>query len=125
MTFPARQHVSQAGFALDALEQAVDDQRPTKAMGLVHHSDRGSQYLSIHYTERPGEAGIEPSVAAMVDRWRSSAGVCDSYDNALAETIDGLFKSRGHSRTRPMPKLQGRRIRNPRMGRLVQQPPPA
>jgi len=47
-------------------------------MGLVHHSDRGSQYLSIKYTERLGEAGIE---------------LGDSYDNALAETINGLFKA--------------------------------
>jgi len=52
-------------------------------MGLVHHSDRGSQYLSIKYTERLAEAGIEPSVGS----------VGDSYDNALAETINGLFKA--------------------------------
>jgi transposase InsO family protein len=50
---------------------------------LVHHSDRGSQYVSIRYTERLGEAGIEPSVG--------SRG--DSYDNALAETINGLYKA--------------------------------
>ena len=74
---------AQTGFVLDALEQAVHDQRPTKAMGLVHHSDRGSQYLSIRYTERLGEAGIEPSVGS----------VGDSYDNALAETINGLYKA--------------------------------
>lgn len=72
-----------AGFVLDALEQAVHERRPTKAMGLVHHSDRGSQYLSIKYTERLGEAGIEPSVGS----------VGDSYDNALAETINDLFKA--------------------------------
>ena len=52
-------------------------------MGLVHHSDCGSQYLSIRYRERQAEAGIEPSVGS----------VCDSYDNALAETINGLFKA--------------------------------
>jgi transposase InsO family protein len=69
-----------AGFVLDALEQAVHQRRP--GAGLVHHSDRGSQYLSIKYTERPVEAGIEPSVGS----------VGDSYDNALAETINGLFK---------------------------------
>jgi putative transposase len=74
---------AQTGFVLDALEQAVHDRRPTKAMGLVHHSDRGSQYLSIRYTERLAEAGIEPSVGS----------VGDSYDNALAETINGLFKA--------------------------------
>ena len=63
-----------AGFVLDALEQAVHDRRPGKGMGLVHHSDRGSQYLSIRYTERLAEAGIEPSVGS----------VGDSYDNALS-----------------------------------------
>lgn len=57
--------------------------RPGKGMGLVHHSDRGSQYLSIRYTERLAEAGIEPSVGS----------VGDSCDNALAETINGLFKA--------------------------------
>jgi transposase InsO family protein len=70
-----------AGFVLDALEQAVHQRRP--GTGLVHHSDRGSQYLSIKYTERLAEAGIEPSVGS----------VGDSYDNALAETINGLFKA--------------------------------
>lgn len=70
-----------AGFVLDALEQAVHDRRP--GVGLVHHSDRGSQYLSIRYTERLAEAGIEPSVGS----------VGDSYDNALAESINGLFKT--------------------------------
>ena len=68
---------------LYALEQAVHDRRPVKGAGLVHHSDRGSQYLSIRYTERLGEAGIEPSVGS----------VGDSYDNAWAETINGLFKA--------------------------------
>ena len=72
-----------AGFVLDALEQAVHERRPVKGVGLVHHSDRGSQYLSIKYTERLAEAGIEPSVGS----------VGDSYDNALAETINGLFKA--------------------------------
>ncbi len=67
--------------ALDALEQALYD-RETDA-GLVHHSDRGSQYLAIRYTDRLVEAGIEPSVG--------SRG--DAYDNALAETINGLYKA--------------------------------
>ncbi len=70
-----------AGFVLDALEQAVHQRQP--GSGLIHHSDRGSQYLSIRYTERLAEAGIEPSVGS----------VGDSYDNALAETINGLFKA--------------------------------
>ena len=72
-----------AGFVLDALEQALHARRPTRSGGLVHHSDRGSQYLSIRYTERLAEAGIEPSVGS----------VGDSYDNALAETINGLYKA--------------------------------
>ena len=71
----------QTQFVLDALEQALCERRPGK--GLTHHSDRGGQYLSIRYTERLGEAGLEPSVGS----------VGDSYDNALAETIIGLFKT--------------------------------
>jgi putative transposase len=72
----------QTDFVLDALEQALYARRPS-AMALVHHSDRGSQYVSIRYSERLAEAGIEPSVG--------STG--DSYDNALAETINGLYKA--------------------------------
>jgi putative transposase len=72
-----------ASFVLDALEQALHDRRPLHRGGLVHHSDRGSQYVSIKYTERLAEAGIEPSVGS----------VGDSYDNALAETINGLYKA--------------------------------
>ena len=72
-----------AGFVLDALEQALHDRRPVHRGGLIHHSDRGSQYVSIKYTERLAEAGIEPSVGS----------VGDSYDNALAETINGLYKA--------------------------------
>jgi transposase InsO family protein len=70
-------------FVLDALEQALFDRQPERNESLVHHSDRGSQYVSIRYTERLAEAGIEPSVG--------SRG--DSYDNALAETINGLYKA--------------------------------
>ncbi|TAT99712.1 IS3 family transposase [Rhizobium ruizarguesonis] len=67
-----------AGFVLDALEQALHDRRPVHGGGLVHHSDRGVQYVSIRYSER-----LEPSVGS----------VGDSYDNALAETINGLYKA--------------------------------
>ena len=70
-------------FVLDALEQALYSRRPAHKSGLIHHSDRGSQYVSIRYTERPGKAGIEPSVGS----------VGDVYDNALAETINGLYKT--------------------------------
>ena len=56
-----------AGFVLDALEQAVHERRPDKGTGLVHHSDRGSPYLSIRYTERLAEAGIEPPVGSVGD----------------------------------------------------------
>jgi putative transposase len=66
---------------LDALEQALYSRTGTE--GLVHHSDRGSQYLSIRYTERLAEAGIDASVGS----------VGDSYDNALAESIIGLYKT--------------------------------
>ncbi len=69
--------------ALDALEQALYDRAVGDENTLVHHSDRGVQYVSIRYTERLAEAGIEPSVGS----------VGDSYDNALAETIIGLYKT--------------------------------
>lgn len=70
-------------FVLDALEQALWARQPERDSRLIHHSDRGSQYVSIRYSERLAEAGIEPSVG--------SKG--DSYDNALAETINGLYKA--------------------------------
>ena len=72
-----------ASIALDALEQALHERRLDPEDPLVHHSDRGVQYVSIRYTERLAEAGIEPSVG--------SRG--DSYDNALAESIIGLYKT--------------------------------
>src|SRR5512144_1447923 len=70
-------------FVLDALEQALYERPPVGPARLIHHSDRGVQYVSIRYTERLAEAGIEPSVGS----------VGDSYDNALAETVIGLFKA--------------------------------
>ena len=70
-------------FVLDALEQALYARQPERNSSLVHRSDRGSQYVGIRYSERLAEAGIEPSVG--------SKG--DSYDNALAETINGLYKA--------------------------------
>lgn len=83
-----------AGFALDALKQAVRQRQP--GAGLVHHSGRGSQYLSIRYTECLAEAGIEPSVGS----------VGDSYDNALAETINGLFTAELIHRRGPWRSLE-------------------
>jgi transposase InsO family protein len=82
--------------ALDALEQALYERSVNANASLVHHSDRGSQYLSIRYTERLAEAGIEPSVG--------SAG--DSYDNALAESIIGLYKTEVIRRRGPWRHLE-------------------
>lgn len=70
-------------FVLDALEQALYARQPERNDALIHHPDRGSQYVSIRYSERLAEAGINASVG--------SKG--DSYDNALAETINGLYKA--------------------------------
>jgi transposase InsO family protein len=83
-------------FVLEALDQAIYD-RCTAATGdLVHHSDRGTQYLSMRYTERLADAGIEPSVG--------SRG--DSYDNALAESVIGLFKTEVIRRLGPWRQLE-------------------
>jgi putative transposase len=84
-----------AGFVLDALEQALHDRRPARG-GLIHRSDRGGQYVAIRCTERLLEAGIEPSVG--------SAG--GSYDNALAETVIGLFKTEVTRRRGPWRSLE-------------------
>jgi transposase InsO family protein len=82
--------------ALDALEQALYDRSTDATDGLIHHSDRGGQYLSITYTERLAEAGIAPSVG--------STG--DSYDNALAESVIGLFKTEVIRRRGPWRSLE-------------------
>jgi putative transposase len=73
----------QADIALDALQQALYDRAVNKGTDLIHHSDHGVQYVSIRYAERLSDVGIEPSVGS----------VGDSYDNALAETINGLYKT--------------------------------
>ena len=85
-----------ASFVLDALEQALHDRKPVHGGGLVHHSDRGVQYVSIKYTERLVEAGLVPSVGS----------VGDSYDNALAETINGLYKAEVIHRRGPWRSLE-------------------
>ena len=82
-----------AGFVLDALEQAIHARRPGPEDGLIHHSDRGVQYLAMNYTQRLAEANLVPSVGS----------VGDSYDNALAETINGLYKAEVIWRQRSWP----------------------
>ena len=82
-----------AGFVLDALEQAIHARRPGPHDGLIHHSDRGVQYLAMNYTQRLAEANLVPSVGS----------VGDSYDNALAETINGLYKAEVIWRQRSWP----------------------
>ncbi len=83
-------------FVLDALEQALYARQPKRDDALTHHSDRGSQYVSIRYTERLAEAGIEPSVGTKGD----------SYDNALAETINGLYKAELIHRSAPWKTIE-------------------
>lgn len=82
-----------AGFVLDALEQAIHARRPSAEDGLIHHSDRGVQYFAMNYTQRLAEADLVPSVGS----------VGDSYDNALAETINGLYKAEVIWRRRSWP----------------------
>jgi putative transposase len=86
----------QTDFVLDALEQAIYERCGQVAEGLVHHSDRGMQYLSMRYTNRLADAGIAPSVG--------SRG--DSYDNALAESVIGLFKTEVIRRMGPWRHLE-------------------
>jgi transposase InsO family protein len=83
-------------FVLDALEQAIYDRCGAGVTDLVHHSDRGTQYVSMRYTDRLAEAGLDPSVG--------SRG--DSYDNALAESIIGLFKTEVIQRKGPWRHLE-------------------
>lgn len=87
-------------FVLDALEQALYARQPERDASLIHHSDRGSQYVSIRYTERLAEAEIEPSVG--------SKG--DSYDNALAETINGLYKAELIHRRAPWKTVESQEL---------------
>ncbi len=82
-----------ASFVLDALEQAIHARRPGPEDELIHHSDRGVQYLAMNYTQRLAEADLVPSVGS----------VGDSYDNALAETINGLYKAEVIWRQRSWP----------------------
>ena len=101
--------------ALDALEQALWARRPDTAPDrrLVHHSDAGSQYLSIRYTNRLTQAGIEPSVGS----------VGDSYDNALARVGHRPIQDRTHPPERTMAQPRPGRVHHPRIRGLVQPPP--
>ena len=83
-------------FVLDALEQAIFARRGDALTGLVHHSDRGTQYLSMRYTDRLADAGIAPSVGSQGD----------AYDNALAESVIGLFKTEVIRRKGPWRSLE-------------------
>jgi putative transposase len=98
--------------ALDALEQAIWSRAETE--GLVHHSDRGAQYLSIRYTERLAEAGMEPSVGS----------VGDSYDHALAESVIGLFKTEVIRSRGALARPRGGRVCDAPLGVLVQHATP-
>lgn len=103
-----------ADFVLDALEQALYDRQPD-ANVLIHHSDRGSQYVPILYTERLAEAGIKPSVGRRGD----------SDDNALAETINGLYKTELIHRRAPWKTKESLEVATLEWGGLVQPPPAA
>ena len=103
--------------ALDALEQALYARVVGPRDALVHHGDRGAQYLSIRYTERLAQAGIEQSVGS----------VGDSYDNALAgeaakQNHHRAVQGRGDPTPRPLAGPGAGGVRNPRLGRLVQPP---
>jgi transposase InsO family protein len=91
-----------ADFVLDALDQAIYDWCTAATGDLVHHSDRGTQYLSMRYTERLADAGIEPSVG--------SRG--DAYDKALAESAHRAAQDRGDSTQRPVTPSRGHRVRH-------------
>ena len=102
-------------FLLDTLEKTLHDRRPVHKIGLSNHSDRGGQYLSIRYTERLADAGIDPSVGS----------VGNSYDTALAETHQRSVQGRSHSPARTLENHGRCRMGDPQIGQLVQQPSPA
>ena len=117
------------GFVLDALNQAICRRAPSEAGKLVHHGDRRSQHLSIRYTERLAEAGIDTSVGS----------VGDSHDNALAESIihfgayaaplgprsPSYVQDRGHQVPRTLEVRRSGRVGNPEAGRLASHDGPA
>lgn len=95
-----------ASLVLDALEQATHERCPAHRGGLIHHSDRGSQYIFIRYTECLAEAGIEPSVGSLGD----------NDGNGLAETINGLYKAEVNPRRGPWRSLEAAELAT--MGRV-------
>ena len=101
---------------LDALEMGIwQRQRQGRSIqGLVHHSDAGSQYTSIRYSERLADAGAKPSIGS----------VGDSYDNAMAESVIGLFKTELIRRRGPSAQPRRSRDRHLGVGRLVRKPTP-
>ncbi|GLS47126.1 transposase InsO family protein [Methylobacterium brachythecii] len=103
-----------AAFVLDVLEQALHERRPLQGGGLVHHSDRGSQYLALRSAERLAQAGIEPSVGSGRHLLRQRSRRDDQWP--LQE---------GDPLTWDVAVIRGRRVLHPRMGQLVQHPPPA
>ena len=98
---------------MHALEQAIW-RRDTLLAGLVAHSDAGAQYTSIRYTDRLAEIGALPSIGT----------VGDSYDNAMAESTIGLYKSGTGLAARAMAHRRAARASHPRLHRMVQPPPP-
>jgi putative transposase len=100
---------ARADFVLEALEQALYARKPFGSGRLIHHSDRGAQYMSIRYTERLAEAGIEPSVGS----------VGDSYDNALARNHQRSLQGRGDP-SAILEEPGGSGMGHPGLGRLVQ-----
>ena len=98
-------------FVLDALEQALCARKPDTSdnSGLIHHSDKGSQYVSIRYSQRLLQAGVEPSVG--------STG--DSYDNALARDHQRPLQDGAGSKERPLEDRRGARVGDSQLGALV------
>ena len=101
---------------LDALEMARRSRGNRRLVGLVAHADAGSQFTSVRFTERLDEIGARPSIGTVVD----------SFDNALAETTNGLYKTDASEDQTPQPLGRRRptRTRDPLVGPLVQRAPP-
>ncbi len=114
-------------FVLDALEQALYARRPTYQGGLIHHSDRGGQYVSIRYTERLAKAGIEPSVGSVGDAYDRASGRhwFKTTGEGFGRNDQRSLQNRGHSAAQFMENHGGGRVGNAEVGRLVQSPPPA